>query len=35
METAGKCGISTVLRFTEEYNSFWPPKCGGDSKSHN
>jgi hypothetical protein len=30
-----KCDFPQRLGFTEEYNSFWPPKCGGVSESLN
>ena len=35
MEINKKKSISTDAGFTREYNSLWPPKCGGDSESLN
>jgi hypothetical protein len=35
MKINKKAGFPQGRAFTEEYNSLWHPKCGGDSESLN
>jgi len=35
MESNKKAGFPQGAGVTQAYNSFWPPKCGGDSESLN